>query len=268
MKSSLRYHGLPVFLLVCLLCTPLFACSSSASGQYAETLTQVSTIDALMEGVYDGVISCGELKKYGNFGIGTFHALDGEMVVLDGKVYQVKYDGAATVASDSVGVPFAAVTYFDTDREEGLAAALDNTAFQTWLDGILPSKNIFIAIKIEGSFTYVKTRSVPAQEKPYPALADVVKDQSVFEFNDVTGTIVGFRCPQYVNGVNVPGYHLHFLTDDRRAGGHVLEFMTDQATASLDYTSEFFMLLPGDDSAFHSLEFGKDNQEELEEIEN
>ena len=87
-----------------------------------------------------------------------------------------------------------------------------------------PPKTCFYAVMIQGEFSYVKTRSVPAQEKPYPPLAEVTKNQPTFEFTDVTGTMVGFRCPPYVTGINVPGYHLHFLTDDRTAGGHLLEF--------------------------------------------
>jgi acetolactate decarboxylase len=232
-----------------------------------ETLTQVSTINGLMAGVYDGVISCGQLKGYGDFGIGTFEALDGEMVILDGQIYQVKADGVSYLAPDSLGVPFAAVTFFDSDYEETIASGISYSRFQAILDGNIPSANIFLAVKIDGYFSHVKTRSVPRQEKPYPILSDVTQNQSIFEFTDVSGTVVGFRCPQYVSGVNVPGYHLHFLTTDCKAGGHVLDFAIKQATASVDYTSEFFMILPGEESDFYKLDLSGDNQEELEKVE-
>lgn len=232
-----------------------------------ETLAQVSTINALMDGVYDGVISNGQLKGYGDFGIGTFEAVDGEMVVLESQVYQVKADGVAYPSPDSLGVPFAAVTFFDSDHEENIASGINLAGFQAIVDEFIPSNNIFYAIKLDGTFSYVKTRSVPKQVKPYPVLADVIKNQSVFEFNNVSGTIVGFRCPQYVNGINVPGYHLHFLTADRIAGGHVLDFTVKQATASVDYTAEFFMLLPGEGSDFYKLDLSGDKQEELEKVE-
>jgi acetolactate decarboxylase len=276
LKSILRNSGISApFLVICLLLAFLADCSSpSGSAHYAknpiagrETLTQVSTIDALMAGVYDGVMSCGQLKGYGDFGIGTFEALDGEMVILEEQIYQIKADGVAYLAPDSLEVPFAAVTFFDSDREETIASDTDYSGFQTLVDEIIPSKNIFVAIKLEGNFSFVKTRSVPRQEKPYPVLADVTAKQSVFEFNNVSGTIVGFRCPQYVNGVNVPGYHLHFLTSDRKAGGHVLDFTIKQAVTSVDYTSEFLMILPGAESDFHKLDLSQDKQSELEKVE-
>lgn len=250
-------------------------CSSpSGSAHYAgnpvagrETLTQVSTINALMAGVYDGVMSSGQLRGYGDFGIGTFDKLDGEMIVLDGNVYQVRADGIAYAVADTVSTPFAAVTYFDTDLQQNLASGMNLAEFHKYLDGIVPTANTFYAIRIEGTFNYVKTRSVPAQEKPYPVLSEVTQKQSVFEFNDASGTIVGFKCPQYVNGVNVPGYHLHFLTADRKAGGHVLEFTVQEATVSVDETSNFLMLLPGEGSDFYKIDLTGDKQAELEKAE-
>ena len=131
----------------------------------------------------------------------------------------------------------------------------------------MPTGNIFYAIKIEGTFSYIKTRSVPAQEKPYPPLVEVTQNQPIFEFNDVEGTIVGFRCPAYVAGINVPGYHLHFLTKSKDSGGHVLEFEIVEAVASIDYTSEFLMILPGDDSDFYEVDLTQDKQKELEKVE-
>ena len=132
---------------------------------------------------------------------------------------------------------------------------------------MLPTPNIFYAIKIEGSFDYMKTRSVPRQEKPYPPLVEVTKNQPVFEFNDVEGTIVGFRCPAYVQEINVPGDHLHFVTDGRDGGGHVLEFKVEEATVSVDYTSAFLMILPGEDSDFYAIDLTQGGSEELEEAE-
>jgi len=113
----------------------------------------------------------------------------------------------------------------------------------------------------------MKTRSVPGQQKPYPPLVEVTKNQPTFEFTDVDGIIVGFRCPAYVAAVNVPGYHLHFLTNDKSAGGHVLEFQVKEAVAYVDYTSEFLMILPGSDSDFYKIDLTQEKQEELEQVE-
>jgi acetolactate decarboxylase len=243
------------------------AMPACASAPERETLMQVSTIDALMNGVYDGVMTTGELKKYGDFGIGTFEALDGEMLVLDGVVYQVKADGVAYVVDNSGETPFAAVTWFDSDYSGELAAGMNYAELQTYLDSILPTENIFYAFRISGTFSYMKTRSVPAQQKPYPPLVEVTQHQPVFEFGSVEGTIVGFRCPSFVDGVNVPGYHLHFLTADKQAGGHILDFTITQAEVSIDYTSEFKMILPGEDSDFYKLNLEADMSGDLEQAE-
>jgi acetolactate decarboxylase len=232
-----------------------------------ETLFQVSTINALMDGSYDGVMSLGALGKYGDFGIGTFEKLDGEMIETDGAFYQVRADGKAYLKSGSVLTPFACVTFFDTDREEKLAQGLEYPQLQKFLDERLPTANIFYAVKIEGTFSYIKTRSVPPQEKPYPPLDEVTRNQSVFEFRNVEGTIIGFRCPPYVTGVNVPGYHLHFLTKNKDAGGHVLELTVLEAKASIDDTSAFFMHLPGHGSDFYKLDLAQQKQGELEKVE-
>lgn len=60
----------------------------TASTAYSsdDILYQVSTINALLEGIYDGDTSYGELKQHGDFGIGTFSGLDGGMIELDGTV--------------------------------------------------------------------------------------------------------------------------------------------------------------------------------------
>jgi len=232
-----------------------------------ETLVQISTINALLSGVYDGVMTFGTLKEYGDFGIGTFASLDGEMLGFDGRFYQIKADGIAYPVSDSIETPFASVTFFDTDLKEQLPQGMDYKQLEEFLDDILPTNNIFYAIKTEGILSYMKTRSVPGQEKPYPPLVEVIKNQPVFEFNDVEGTIVGFRCPAYVSGVNVPGYHLHFLTKDKDAGGHMLEFKIEKAVAYMDHTSDFLMLLPGEDSDFYKINLTQNKQEELKEVE-
>jgi acetolactate decarboxylase len=219
-----------------------------------------------MAGVYDGVISCGQLKAYGDFGLGTFEALDGEMVELDGKIFQVRANGVAYVAPDSLKVPFAAVTFIQYDQDEKIPLGTDYAGLQKILDKIIPT-NIFAAIKIDGQFGYMKTRSVPMQVKPYPPLTEVTKNQSVFEFNQVSGTIVGFRCPPYVNGINVPGYHLHFLTKDHKAGGHVLEFQTANLTARLDYIPDFLMILPDRTSDFYKIDLSGDQKSNLQKVE-
>jgi len=231
-----------------------------------DTLAQVATIDALLGGLYDGVATVGSLKDLGDLGVGTFDALDGEMVVLDGRIYRVASDGRASVVPDGETTPFAAVTFFHPDREMALPAGTDLKSFQAMAESSVPSSNLFYAFRLEGRFRTVRTRSVPRQEKPYRPLVEVVKNQSVFDFRDVEGTVVGFYCPPFVKGINVPGYHLHFLTADRTAGGHVLGFTIGKATLKIDTLSRFVLQLP-ETKAFAGADLRQDRKEELERVE-
>jgi len=256
----MRSRKFSVFLLFLLL--GLFPLSARGG----EVLYQYSAIDSLLAGVYDGQLTMGELKKQGNLGLGTFNALDGEMVVLDGQVYQVKADGKVTRVPDSGKTPFAAVTVFTPKIFAPIKKAVSLPELIKAIDQALPTKNIFYALKIEGRFSQVKARSVPRQQRPYPPLAQVVEKQSVFTFTDVEGTMVGFRCPAFAKGANVPGYHLHFLTKDRTKGGHVLDCSLENLQVQIDPTSKFTLVLPADQE-FYRLDLEKDKSSELKKVE-
>lgn len=219
--------------------------AAGARAEDGDILFQVSTIDALLEGVYDGDVTFSELEGHGDFGVGTVNALDGEMIALDGRFYQIRTDGKVYPIEGGEKTPFAAVTFFEADRTEEIGGIDGIEEMGRVLDGIFPSRNIFYAIRIDGEFDYIKTRSVPRQKKPYPPLADVVEEQTIFEFREVKGTIVGFWCPEYVKGIGVPEYHLHFITGDRSAGGHLLDCRVKEAVCEIDDTGRFYMALPG-----------------------
>ena len=257
MKKSLRS------LAIAGLCVLVFTVAGFAQ---QDTLAQISTIDALLAGLYDGQMTLGDLKQYGNFGLGTFHALDGEMLALDGHIYQIGADGVAREPALNLTTPFAAVTFFETDTKLDLETGTNFHAFEKAVDAGIPTANIFYAIKVEGLFKTVKTRSVPKQKKPYPLLKEIAKTQPIFHFENVEGTLVGFRCPQFVKGINVPGFHLHFITRDRKAGGHVLDFTVQKAVLRVDHTSAFLMILPKDKS-FYKTDFGANREAELKAVE-
>ena len=235
----------------------IFACASPQQqpNDKDDVLFQTSTLNALMEGVYDGDMTFGELRAHGDFGIGTFDALDGEMVEIDRQVYQIKADGIAHRVDDTtMKSPFAVVTFFEPDQTASLDKAMDCVQLEEFLDSLLPTKNIPYALRIEGAFAYLKTRSVPRQTEPYPPLVEVLENQPIFEFQNVTGVMVGFRLPGYMEGVNAPGYHFHFLTEDRTAGGHVLECQSQNVTIGIDYTDEWYVVLP-EGGAFYEVDF-------------
>jgi acetolactate decarboxylase len=208
---------------------------------------QYSTIAALLAGTYQGALTVGELKTHGDLGLGTFNGLDGEMVVLDGKVWQVRTDGRPAEAGDGVGVPFAAVIRFAARRTLDVPAGLDMAGLTALLDTSVADPTLIQAVRIDGRFTRLKVRSVPAQTPPYrPLTAIVPSEQTVFDLSEVEGTLVGFRFPSDLAGANVVGWHLHFIAADRRAGGHVLGLTTGPARAALDTAARLTVqLLPG-----------------------
>lgn len=192
------------------------------NGAEHDALYQVSVLSGLAAGDYDGKISLAEIRRHGDFGLGTLDRLDGEAIELDGIFYQVKSSGEVMTVPWRIKTPFMMMTSFNADLKFAFGLIQDYSALWKMIDEKLPTMNIPYAIRVDGVLKYVKTRSVPAQTKPYPALAEVTKNQSVFEFQNIEGTLIGFRMPAFVNGVNVPGYHFHFLSRDKKKGGHVL----------------------------------------------
>lgn len=229
-----------------------------------EVINQISTLNSLMAGNYDGIDSVAALKKSGDIGLGTFDGLEGEMIVVDGKVYQAKATGEVNVAPDTTTVPFSAVTFFDKDVDAKLEQISNIDNLKAQLDNLIKEKDAFYAIRIDGTFSHVKVRSVPKQDKPYKVLSEVTKNQPTFEYNDVKGTIVGFWSPDYVGGVNVPGYHLHFISDDRAKGGHLLEVSMTTGGVSLDVTRQFNMNLGDANSSNLKPAVSKEDIEKVE----
>jgi len=234
-------------------------------GDEDQTVFQTSTVNALMEGASTGDMTMGELKTHGDFGLGTFDGLDGEMIELDGKVFQVRADGHAHPVEDSARTPFATVSFFKADESARLDRPCDQAELLAAVAAMLPSQNIFHALKIEGRFDYVKTRAVAKQDKSV-GLEDAAREEPVFEFHDVEGTIVGFFTPDYLRGVNVPGYHLHFITADRSAGGHMLDCRTAGVTIKIHHTPEFELGTPGTEE-FLKADLSRDHTAAIAKIE-
>jgi len=232
-----------------------------------DTVYQTSTINALLAGVYDGDLTLEQLMKHGDFGLGTFDHLDGEMIILDGNIYQVKADGKVYKPALSGKTPFAAVCEFTPDKTIPVKEGTDYKLLEELIDENIPNKNLFYAIKITGKFKSMKTRSVPRQEKPYPSLKEATDKESVFNMGKISGTIVGFRCPSYVNGINVPGYHLHFISSDHTCGGHVLNFEMSEGLCEIDILDRFFLQLPVNAEDFAKTDLSKDRTKELEGVE-
>jgi len=248
-KPSFSWLG-GLFLLAAVIA--LGACAPSNASR--STLAQVSTFNALQMGLFDGDVPYARLKQLGDFGIGTFDGLDGEMVALDGVFYQVKADGKVSPATDDMEAPFADVHFFEAERSVTLKNPAKNYAeLQAQLDQFLTKPNNLYAIKVKAVFPYIKVRSVPRQNEPFPTLADAIQQQTEFEHENMPGTLGGYWMPKYLVNVGVPGYHLHFISDDKQHGGHVLDCRVDKAEISMDALEHFTLVIPQGDT-FHQMD--------------
>ena len=230
-----------------------------------ETLYQVSTSTALVEGVYDGTVTIGDLKQRGDFGLGTFDDLDGEMVALEGRFYQVRGRSNVSEATDTTDVPFAVVTDFRTERTFALEKieSFDDLAAQ--LDGQRTTDNLFYAVRIDGRFARIKARAISKTESGVP-LVEAAAHQAEYELTDVAGTLVGFWTPLYARTLNVPGWHVHFLSDDRTEGGHVLDAQAATLQVQMQDLADLRIAMP-ETPAFLRADLSEDPSEDLERAE-
>ncbi|WP_207260939.1 acetolactate decarboxylase [Desulfovibrio sp. Huiquan2017] len=247
--------------LVLLLAPTAWAVRASAG----DALYQYATIDALLAGVYDGNLTMDRLLTHGDFGLGTLNGLDGELVVLDGVAYHAAAGGQTDIPAGAAMTPFACVTHFTPGIVLALPAIHGLDALNAAVTARLPSKNRFYAIRIDAAFDRVRTRAIPRQTPPYAPLAEVTKQQVITDFSG-PGTLVGLYSPDFVKGINVPGFHWHFLTGDRTGGGHVLGCSFASTDAHLDEIRSFALDLP-DSSDFDRLDLGGDRSRELKIVE-
>lgn len=202
-----------------------------------------SPANALVEGIYEEKIPFTEIKQHGDFGIGTFDHLDGEMIMLDGTIYQITGDGHVHEVDDKSMTPFACVTFYRPLTHDEINREMAYPDFLEWLGTLMPSPNLFYAIRVEGCFSHVTVRSVPKQEN-YRPLVEVAADQPVFHFDDVEGSLAGFFTPSFMSSVNVPGLHLHFLSADRSRGGHLLECVPREGRVGIQFIHTLELSLP------------------------
>ena len=150
---------------------------------------QVSTLQALMLGYSRAVIPVSELLNHGNIGLGTFKDVDGEMIVLDGSCYRAM------------------------ENIEELKMALNNI-----IDSHFGLNSMHMA-RIDGEFDIVDARSESGYESVHVDLKTILgKTQKAFKFEKIKGTLVCVYFPDYMDGINAFGWHLHFISDDRAHG--------------------------------------------------
>jgi acetolactate decarboxylase len=207
-------------------------------------LFQASTIGALLDGAFEGDLTFAELAEHGDLGLGTLNGLDGEMIAIEGAFFRADVDGAIQPVPPEAKTPFAVVTRFEPTIEERIEGNLSHETLLARLDDLAPDSAVSFAVRLDARFDLVRARSVPAQRPPYRPLAEVVAEQHVFELADVEGTMLGFRFPAYVEGIEVGGYHLHFISEDRSRGGHVLDSRCGRLLARIDPSQDLHVELP------------------------
>jgi len=206
-------------------------------------LYQAGSFAIFEKGAYSEILSVDDMNRLGDQGIGGFEDLNGELLQVDGTIYQITNDGVVHTPAGETGICFANTIKFTPE----ITYTVHNTSslddLYTTITESVPDPEQMYAVRIDGSFHNVSFRSIPAQNKPYPPLSDVIKNQSIFYREAANGTLVGFYYPEWMNGVNYAGFHLHFITDSHDAGGHILKAEPKEAVVSLEKVSELHLYL-------------------------
>jgi acetolactate decarboxylase len=229
------------------------------------TVYQVSTSGALVEGVLQGAVELREVLKHGDFGLGTFHGLDGEGILLDGICWQALSDGTVRPVDADQMTPFWVATRFQSERDALVENVRDIDDLYSEIDGMRLSNNIFTGIRIDGFFRRVDIR-VACKSELGIDLVTATNNQAEFHLEDIEGTLVGFYTPEYAHTIGVPGYHLHFISRNRAQGGHLLGVAADSLDVSLDFGNELKLILP-DSSSFLNADLSGDPRDALEKAE-
>lgn len=222
------------------------------------TLYQHGTLALLVPGLLAGTTTIAELLKHGDTGIGTGEGLDGELIILDGKPYQANSKGQVKVISDDFVLPFGDVNWAKYDHLTDFKN-IDDTDFSHRVFVLANSQNTFFSVKAEGVFTNISIRAVAKSNRPYKTLAATAEDQSVFKRNEVKGTLLGYYAPELFAGAAVAGFHYHFISKDKKFGGHVLSFHADNVKVYVQQFSTLQQRLPVDNQEYMKHDFSKDN---------
>ena len=233
-----------------------------------EVINQVALLQSLTVGYFDGSISVKDWKKFGDTGIGTFDGLNGEMIVLDGVVYRADVNCEINVVDDKETVPFSNITFFDKDFSLKLNDVADKAALEKILNEQVKIKgeNSFYMVKLTGNFNQILVRSESPSAKPYPTLVKALEKQQEKTFQNIDGTIVGLYCPKFMSSLNSVGWHFHFVSSDKKFGGHVLQLNLKSGEIQFDKTDNFAMKLPKNKN-FQDKDYSGDLREDIRKAE-
>jgi len=211
-----------------------------------KSLFITGTYGALSRGVYDGDVTVADLKHQGDFALGNFNAIDGEMVAMDGKYYQIGSEGKLNPADDTMKMPNTTATFFKADKVITIDKPMSYQELQQYINSQLPTPNIFYAIKVTGTFDFIKARTLTKLTQPYPTTlySTITQNEPTFEFNNIDGAMAITVSPTYMKEIVYPGYHAHFISSDRKSGGHVLDGRIARGQAEVEFLPNFSVNLP------------------------
>ena len=231
---------------------------------------QVSTLQALSMGYTRSVITVGELLEHGDTGLGTFEDVNGEMIVLEGHCYRAAKDGTVEEAPRDEGVPFASIAPFSCEKSFDLENITDIESLKDQLDLAIEEwfgLNSMHIVIIHGDFKRVSARSELAFRSQHITLKRILDvTQRSFEFDDVKGTLVCVYYPDYMDGINAPGWHLHFLSEDRKAGGHTFDVVLKRGTVYMQKVPKVEIQLPTE-PAFDTYTLTNASGDEIKQVE-
>ena len=236
----------------------------------AQTMYQVSTLQALAMGYTRKVITVEKLLQYGDIGLGTFEGVTGEMILLEGGCYMARDDGSVIIADDKTGVPFSAVTFMQNKGSEPLDSVKNIEELKRLLDLRIEEDfglNSMHMVRIDGIFDKVFARAGGGMKSHHVSLKEILKaTQKDFIFTDIAGTLVCVYFPDYMDGINAPGWHLHFVSADRSCGGHVFDMSMKEGSMIVNKISQIRIELPNT-PAFDTYSLKDASQDEIKEVE-
>ena len=231
---------------------------------------QVSTLQALILGFSKSVITVGELLRHGDLGLGTFEDVDGEMIVLDGKCYRAKNNGEVVLAEDTRGVPFASVCRFQSHRREDVGKMDTIEQLKEWLTLQIEEDfglNSMYAVRVDGEFSKIDARSESGTQAHHVTLKDALSiTQKAFIFENRKGSLVCVYYPDYMDGINAAGWHMHFLSEDKRNGGHVFDVSMTCGNVAFYRITSLEVRIP-DSPAFDTYALKGASKEEIKSVE-
>lgn len=234
MRKNTTYLRLGCYLSLCLLSSNVSAETQPVS------LFQLGNASALFSGAIEGEMTFRQLKSKGDFGLGTFNDIQGEMVALDGNFYKISQKGETLAVDPDWKTPFVELVKFSQNKAVHVEKIDSYATLKKMLASELDNKNIPYAIKVTGTFKFLKLRSRS------PRAAGQAQDvrEETYSVENMKGTLVGFWFPEYLLSLTVPEFHFHFISDNRKMSGHVLALQAESVKISTNKIKQIDLAFP------------------------